>query len=247
MNSDAVQPIKTSRLSVQAEEYLHSLIERGAFQPGDQLPSEADLAAQMGISRPTLREALSNLEQGGIVVRKHGVGTFVAPHYSLQLEGGLEQLESILEIASRQGMDVGFRDLEVRSEPGSAELCRELQIEAGAPVTLVNRVIVADGHPVAYMADVVPATILTPEEIDGSFGGSVLDFLRDTRDVKIAQAIADIVSLDAPASVAEKLEVRAGEAVLLLAERLIDAEGNAVGCSQNYFVPKYIRFHIIRR
>jgi GntR family transcriptional regulator len=247
MSDTAVQPIKTSRLSDQAEEYLHGLIEQGAFQPGDQLPSEADLAARLGISRPTLREALSNLEQGGIVVRKHGVGTFVAPNYGIQLEGGLERLESILEIAGRQGMAVTYRDLHVFSEPATSETCEELQLTPGSVVTRVQRVIFADGRPVAYMSDVVPAIILAASDIDDSFRGSVLDLLREVQGLTITQAIADIVSLAAPPEIARRLEIATGDAVLLLAERVLDADGNAVGCSRNYFVPKYIKFHIIRR
>ena len=60
--------IDKTPLYLQARQHLLTLIEDGAFQPGEQLPSEADLAGQMGISRPTLREALQHLERqaGGI-------------------------------------------------------------------------------------------------------------------------------------------------------------------------------------
>ena len=81
MTNNNVQPLKEKRLTlaVQAQQYLTSLIEEGIYQPGQQFPSEADLATQLGISRATLREALLNLEQEGAIIRKHGMGTFVAP------------------------------------------------------------------------------------------------------------------------------------------------------------------------
>ena len=69
--------INKTPLHLQAQQHLLDLIEDGTCQPGEKLPSEVDLAAQLGISRPTLREALLNLEQEDIIVRKHGVGTFV--------------------------------------------------------------------------------------------------------------------------------------------------------------------------
>ena len=72
--------IDKTPLYLQARQHLLALIEDGTFRPGEQLPSEADLAGQLGISRPTLREALQHLERQGLIVRKHGVGTFVSRH-----------------------------------------------------------------------------------------------------------------------------------------------------------------------
>ncbi len=71
-----LQSLKPHRLSLshQTQRYLRNLIEAGTYQPGDQLPSQNELATELGISRATLREALLSLEQEGIVVLKHGVG-----------------------------------------------------------------------------------------------------------------------------------------------------------------------------
>ena len=87
MTTGAVQPIRPSRipLSTQTQQYLLGLIEHGTYEPGEQLPSEKELSVKLGISRSTLREALLNLEQEGIVIRRHGVGTFVAPGYEQRL------------------------------------------------------------------------------------------------------------------------------------------------------------------
>jgi GntR family transcriptional regulator len=247
MSNAVLQPLKTSRLSVQTEEYLLSVIEHGTFQPGEQLPSENELAAQLGISRPTLREALLNLEQAGVVVRKHGVGTFVAPAYGHRLESGLERLESILELAGRQGMQLKHAALQVQEVPADAELCDRLQVSPGTPLTKVQRVIVVDGTPVAYMEDLVPSSILSLDAIDENFNGSVLDSLRQRQDLQVAQAVAEIVTLNADTLLAKKLAIEPGRAVLMLEEVLFDAEGSAVECSRNYFVPDFFRFHVVRR
>jgi GntR family transcriptional regulator len=248
MTNDAVQPLKTNRtsLSAQAQQYLLGLIEGGAYQPGEQLPSEHDLAAQLGISRPTLREALLNLEQDGFVVRKHGVGTFVAPGRH-QLASGLECLESILELATRQGMEVGFNALQIHKEPADPELADRLQVPPGTYLTHIHRVILADRAPVAYMQDITPTSVLTPEEIDETFNGSVLDLLRRKENLQVDQAIAHISALDADGSLARKLGIRAGQAVLLLEEVLFDKVGTVVEFSRNYFIPEFFRFHVVRR
>jgi GntR family transcriptional regulator len=248
MTYAAVQPLRSNRdsLSNQAQQYLLGLVEGGTYQPGEQLPSEAQLAAQLGISRPTLREALLNLEQEGIIIRKHGVGTFVAPGYGQRLESGLERLESVLELAARTGMRLKFDALQVQEEAASRELCGRLQVPAGTPITHVKRVIVADGVPVAYMEDMLPTSILPAAVIDETFNGSVLDLLWQKQIAQAARAVADIVALNADAALAGKLAIRPGQAVLLLEEVLFDVQGKAVGCSHNYFVPDFFRFHVVR-
>jgi len=249
MTDDKVQPLKANRVSLatQAQQYLLGLIEGGTYQPGEQLPSETGLASQLGISRPTLREALQNLEQEGVVVRRHGVGTFVAPGYAGRLESGLERLESILELAARQGMQLRYDDLQVQSMPADPVLCDRLQVLPGTPLTCVRRVIVSDGRPVAYMVDQVPASVLSPAAVDDTFTGSVLDLLRQNQDLQIRRAVADIVALNADASLAERLAIEPGQAVLLLEEVVFDAEGGELDCSRNYFVPEFFRFHLVRR
>lgn len=244
-----IRPLKTNKipLALQAQQYLLGLIENGTFQPGEQLSSEADLAAQLGISRPTLREALLDLEREGIIVRKHGVGTFVAPGYERQLESGLERLESVLELTARQGLQVTFDELQVQEEPADQELANKLQVAPGAPLISVRRVIIVDGTPVVYMLDVAPVPILSPADVDEGFNGSVLDLLRQKPDVQIAQAVADIVAINADAFLAEKLAVKSRQALLLLEETLFDQEGMAVEFSRNYFVPDFFRFHVVRR
>ncbi len=248
MTDNGVKPIKTKlSLPDQAREYLLGLIEDGTYDPGEQLPSENELATQLGISRPTLREALLNLEQENIVVRKHGVGTFVAPGYGRQLESGLECLESLLELASKQGARVQVADLKVELEPAEADVADKLKVPPGTPVTGVRRVLVLEGVPVAYMVDAALPETLPPTSVDETFQGSVLDLLRQKQGLEISQAVANIVAANAGAFLAAKLQIQSEQALLLLEETLFDDEGNAVELSRNYFVPEFFRFHIVRR
>lgn len=249
MTIDAVHPIRPNKLSLstQTQQYLVELIETGAYQPGQQLPAEKELAVQLGISRSTLREALLNLEQEGIVLRRHGVGTFVAPGYEHRLESGLERLESIMELAARQEQRAQVSDLEIQTIEAPADLAERLQVGTGEMLTSIRRVIMVDGKPVAYMADYVAPSILSPAEIGESFSGSVLDRLREKHGQLIAQALANIVAINADRFLSRKLQVKFGQALLLLEETLYTEEGAPVEFSRNYFVPDFFQFHVVRR
>jgi GntR family transcriptional regulator len=59
---------------------LHDEIGRGALEPGDALPSEQSLCEQFGVSRITVRRALADLSDAGLIERRHGIGSFVTDH-----------------------------------------------------------------------------------------------------------------------------------------------------------------------
>jgi GntR family transcriptional regulator, transcriptional repressor for pyruvate dehydrogenase complex len=73
------EPIKTQTVRIQVVEQIARMIKEGRLKPGDQLPSERVIAEQMGISRPTVREAFAALEVAGLVETRTGQGTFVKP------------------------------------------------------------------------------------------------------------------------------------------------------------------------
>ncbi len=75
--SKGVVPVKQLKLSDAVAAQLESLVRSGHFGAGDKFPSERDLAEQFGVGRSSMREAISKLETLGIILRSHGVGTFV--------------------------------------------------------------------------------------------------------------------------------------------------------------------------
>jgi GntR family transcriptional repressor for pyruvate dehydrogenase complex len=76
----AFQPLNTTKRSLvkRIVTYIQQLIEKGELRPGDRLPAERELAAQLGVSRTVLREALQTLAAYGLVDLQHGRGVFVA-------------------------------------------------------------------------------------------------------------------------------------------------------------------------
>ncbi|RME35814.1 MAG: GntR family transcriptional regulator [Thermoflexia bacterium] len=232
-------------LSIQAYDQLMALLREGRWKPGDRIPPEPQLAAQLGISRATLREALRLLEEEGRILRRQGAGTFIAPER--RLESGLERLESVLSLAARLGMEAIPQDLVVEVVEANRSLAERLQVEQGTPLTSVSRTILVNGRPVAYLEDYVPTRWLSPDDLKARFAGSVLDLLRQHPSLRVQEARAEIGAVRASRALARRLQVRPGDALLLLEETLFDVASTPLNFSYNYFVPDRFRFYVVRK
>ncbi len=72
------QKVQTEKLSTSVIRQIELLILRGILRPGERLPSERELSERLGVSRPSLREAISELQEQGLLTSKAGAGIFVA-------------------------------------------------------------------------------------------------------------------------------------------------------------------------
>ncbi|MBK7320204.1 MAG: GntR family transcriptional regulator [Anaerolineales bacterium] len=213
---------------------------------GQRLPSEPELAKQLGVSRATLREAMRAFETQGLIRRRQGSGTFVVGKMRGLLDNGLEVLESLETMAKRLGLEVSVSDLSVESLPADDDAATALGVPSGTPLTRVRRVVRADGRPVAYLVDILPEAILHVEDLPVDFHGSVLDFLLDRGD-PLRTSRANVSAIGGTAEVAKALEIQRGDVLLHFYSQLFDEENRIVDYSLSYFIPGYFHFHIMRR
>jgi GntR family transcriptional repressor for pyruvate dehydrogenase complex len=85
------QKIKPKKISEEVYEQIKELILSGQIQPGEKLPAERELAVQLGVSRPSLREAINKLDAQGFVEQIHGGGTYVRSIINDPLEIAMEE------------------------------------------------------------------------------------------------------------------------------------------------------------
>jgi GntR family transcriptional repressor for pyruvate dehydrogenase complex len=106
-----LKPIKVKRVSDQAYEQIRDLIFRGQLKPGEQLMPERELAQALGVSRPTVREAIKQLVTMGLLEHRQGQGTYVRSisdqrelnPLAAMIEGHNPTLEELLEV--RMGLE----------------------------------------------------------------------------------------------------------------------------------------------
>lgn len=243
------QPLKTAKISLplQTQQYLESLIKDGTYQPGEQLPSQEELAGQLGISRATLREALHKLEIEGFIQRRHGVGTFVAQNYRQRLNTGLEMLESLERVAAKNGIRVTMGMLKVELHQATALGREPLNLWEAQDILCVSRVMFVGDHPAAHLIDMVPTRYLSPADLQQDFGGSVLDLLLKTRRANLSYSHTQIESVAASPEMAEALRLRRKDPLLKFEARLYSQDGQMVDYSISHFVPGHFNFYVVRR
>jgi GntR family transcriptional regulator len=248
VNPAAYAPLRVDQrpLYAQASEALRALVQRGGYAPGERLPSEIELSQQLGISRPTLREALRLLEEDGSIVRRHGVGTFVAQSQPV-IESGLEVLESIERMASRGGLHVQMGAVGISERMTTTEEVDGMALALPEPATCVVRVILAEGKPVAHLTDVLPQRFLRQSELGPGFHGSVLDLLLERGWPALSHSRTELISAAADSSLARALHVQRGAPLMRLEAQLFAADGQIVDYSVSHFVPGCFRFHVVRR
>ena len=212
---------------------------------GQRLPSEPDLAKQMGVSRATLRDAMRTFETQGLIRRRQGSGTFVVGKVQA-LDSGLEVLESLETMAKRLGLEISVSNLSVEQLAADEHMAENLGLVADTPVLCVRRVIRADTRPVAYLVDILPEDVLHLSDLPTDFRGSVLDFLLDRGD-SLKTSRANISALGATADVAKALEIQRGDVLLHFHSQLFDERNKIVDYSLSYFIPGYFNFHVVRR
>ncbi len=122
------QKINAGKLSKSVVEQIELLILRGVLRPGERLPSERDLSDRMGVSRPSLREAVSELQESGLLETKAGSGIFVSDRLDSSFSPALTGLLSRHDEAVYDYIDFR-RDLEGLAVERAARLASDTDLK----------------------------------------------------------------------------------------------------------------------
>ncbi len=238
--------VKTDQrhLYVQVIERLKADIESGIFKENEKFPSEFELARMLGVSRATLREALRVLEEDKIIIRKHGVGTFVNP--KPLFSSGIEQLSSVSSMIRDAGMVPGTIFMEVHEDCPNDEMIAKFDCTANDSLVTIKRVRTADGEPVVYCIDHVLSKNL-PSGADVLLNESIFDSIEKTGDIRIVQAVANIEPVGYDDEASAILRCGVDVPLLVLLQCHYSADGEMVLYSKNYFRADKFSFHVVRK
>ncbi|MFD9026397.1 GntR family transcriptional regulator [Streptomyces parvulus] len=193
-------------------------------QPGDAIPSERTLCAELGVSRPTLRAAVDELVVAGLLVREHGRGMFVAAEKITQELVSDRRAFSLPQAAGAWTS----RLLEIRTLPAGARVGRKLRMSPAARIHYVARLRLVDGAPMAIEYLHVPADLvadLTSEELEQ---GDLYAHLAERHDVRVSEAVQSIEPTVVTRAEADLLDVPELSPALLFERLTADTTGRPV-------------------
>ncbi|HTY73812.1 MAG TPA: GntR family transcriptional regulator [Actinomycetes bacterium] len=156
-------------LAAQLADRIRQAIVDGTFGRGEQLPSEERLCEVFRVGRTTVREALKELQSEGVVQVRRGRGRFVSSLPPVQRP--ITRLESVTDMLAAQGYTVVNRLLAQYTRRASADERANLRLGPEDDVVHLERLRLAQGEPLIYSVDVVPAQLLGPagdKEWEGS-------------------------------------------------------------------------------
>ncbi len=194
---------------VQLARHIAALIAAGDLSPDMQLPPERDLADIAAISRVTVRQAVAQLVEEGLLEQRRGAGTFVCVPRS-KMEHSLSNLLSFTDYMRQRGKTPSSKILQRGLFQPSPDEQVALGLSPGAQVARIERLRSADGVPMAVEWSSLPVDILPdPHEV----GTSLYDVLR-ARDTAPVRAVQRMTAVNLPAPEARLLSLPDGAAVL---------------------------------
>ncbi|QLQ14596.1 MAG: GntR family transcriptional regulator [Micropruina sp.] len=204
-----------------AQQLTHA-IDEGVLQPGDPFENELALAERLDLSRPTVRRAIAELVNRGLLVRRRGIGTTVASRVIHRRQ----ELTSLLEDLASSGRKPSTKVLQcvpAKTDDRAAEI---LGLPVDTPLVFIERLRSADGQPIAMMRNWLPPAFADITADDLSEHG--LYELMRAKGIQLAVAHQTIGARRPHAAERRLLKLSSGDPVLTMTRTTYDATGVAV-------------------
>jgi GntR family transcriptional regulator len=232
-------------MAIQVANHLRRQL-RLVYAEGGRLPSENRMAAELGVSRGTVRQALSILQQEGFISRHQGLGTFVNPKV-LGIPARIDFAYEFTELIKVAGYEATIKTLEVRLTTASAEAASRLGLLPETPVMLLRKVFCADGQPAIYVHEELPVALLPAVYEPNELAQSLFYFLERQCQLELYYVLSEIMPSLAEGDAAEILEVPEGSAQLKFVEVFFDTNNQPLVMATVLFREPLIRFHALRK
>ncbi len=208
-----------------AEELLEGYLLEHKLEPGERLPPERELSQQWGISRSTLRTAISSFERDGLLYSREGSGTYAAqPKYTRDLRG----LLSMSQAAASQGLVVTTRLLELKRMECGKNLAQRFGRMLGAPVYKVARLRSVGGAPLMMETAFLPAEQMPGLEDKELERRSLFSVLEEDYGLLPEQGDEKVGITYATAGEAELMGVKEGAPLFWIVSQTYDREAGLI-------------------
>lgn len=209
-------------LYYQVEHIIRQRILDGTFAEGQKIPAEAELEKEFNVSRITIRRAIDDLVQAGLLRKRQGVGTIVTKNY---INDDINSFEGFTEKMERQGRVVTSTVLEVCVQIPPEFVLEAIHLPKQEKVLKISRVRNVDGVPLAVFNTYLPLSLGIDEHED--FSHSLFE-LYARHGIEPAYSDRTIRAIVVNKHIGELLHITEGDAALQLNYLVYDVNGNVL-------------------
>lgn len=220
---------------------LRAKIDAGEYMPDDRLPSELELSRAYNVSRITSRQALDLLSAEGLLVRRQGMGSFVA---ASRLTQPLVRLTDFVEDMAQAGLRAESRVLRFEGEPATPRIAAALGVAADAVVTRLDRLRLANGGPIALDWTWLPVqfgNLLVDEELATS---TIYSVLETKYGIPVVSGAYVIGACGAEMDQAALLDVDEGDPLLVFDRTSFSVGGKAVYHQKRFYRADRVQYRL---
>jgi GntR family transcriptional regulator len=235
------------RLAITTAEQLRAALLSGTWHWGQQLPAEPVLAKTIGVSRTTLREALRMLEEEGLLVRRHGAGSFSTVNPG-RIAFGLERLETFVSAVVRLGYRAEDRVLDLEACEIQGAAAESLGLPPGSLGWHTKSIVLADDIPVIYCDDIIPAWLVPDRpKVEKRWSKPLLELLSEDLCTHVRYVFHTIGAASAEGEVIDHLGCPGMEPLVTLTGLGFADGERPVYLSKSYIRANNISLTLIRR
>jgi GntR family transcriptional regulator len=217
----------------------------GYYSNDNRLPSENDLAAELGVSRATVRSALTILETEMIISRRQGDGTYI----NERLLNTTNNLGKILEFTKHieaSGFRPSIKPLYLRHKSPTVQEAEALNIDPKDEVLAIGRLFYADEFPAILSHNTIPANLLCREVTLGELNQSLPVFFKQFCNLTFTYGITDLLSVLPDAETKRLLEIDDETPVMLFTETFFSKNDQPLVHAMNFYNDKRVNLRVAR-
>lgn len=223
----ALSPSNVAPLYIQLRQLIRDAITAGTLAEGDALPAERDLATEYDVSRITVRRAIGDLVEDGLLSRRRGAGTFVAG----RVEKNFSKLSSFSEDMVARGRVPSSRWVARASGTVTPEEAIAFGVSPGVPVHRFQRIRFADETPMALEFSTILGTALPSlEAVEDSLYAAL-----EAHGMRPVRALQRLRAVPFAGEHSKMLGVTLGSPGLLIERRAFLRDGRTVELTRSYY------------
>ncbi len=240
MHIQRAQPVAEQVLTL-----LRQRIQDRIYGVDQRLPSESDLALELGVSRATIRSALSTLAAERLIVRRQGDGTYINQRF-VETTAHFGAISEFTRMIRSSGMQPGIRALSIDRRPGLPQETAALDLPDGAPVLVLSRLFLADGRPAIYSIDTIPESLICSDLEMRDIEEPLPGFFKRFCCQEFTYGISDLCAADSSDEVAERLCLPPGTPIVSMHEVFYNNQDQALVYALNYFNHQVFQLKVAR-